>query len=208
MPAENFEQWRERKSASAAYGDGPLPQLATRGARLRLNQCRENLVRERLFNLLVALGDIQVQRALPGPAGPVLAQLLAECSPYGVVPLRDRCLPNRSLSLGCLVVAPVGAVVVDIAPGERCSCLVRDTLRRAHALRCWLRGTSWAASPVLAAVCTLDRADASGTPPLLLDRLWLGTTGQLPRWLGRGGALDRRTCAALGAFLAAELASD
>ena len=95
MPAENFGQWRERKSASPVLGGGPLPQLVAHGARFRLNQCREDVVRERLFNLLVALGDIPVQHALPGRAsGPVLVQVLAECSPYGVVPLPRQVPPQ------------------------------------------------------------------------------------------------------------------
>ncbi|HYA44894.1 MAG TPA: hypothetical protein VED59_04745, partial [Acidimicrobiales bacterium] len=93
-------------------------------------------------------------------------------------------------------------------PRYHCAPAVRDILRRAHALRSWLEDTLLAGLPVLVAVCTKEHSSPANSPPLLLDRLWLGALDQLSEWLATGEVIDRSACQGVATFLAGELPPD
>jgi hypothetical protein len=65
---------------------------------------------------------------------------------------------------------------------------VREALRRAHALRLWLRSSGWPDVPVLAAVCRQPGPGCAPAPVVIGD-LWVGEAGKLPEWLCSGRAL-------------------
>ncbi|GEM_PF-3188314 len=204
----------------AGYGLAPPPWPAEEAAggalggsgRLAAAQGRDQLVQLRLSNLLAVLG---AQPSAPQPLrvyerGHSLARLLAPAIAQGAVLLSGRYLPGRAVALGCVVVAPRGVVVVDVVPGGRCAGRAREALRRAMALRSWWEGAHWSEIPVLAAVCSLEEGldgdiGPGGALPVVLDRLWLGTTASLSSWLMADGPLSAATCQAVGAFLDAQL---
>jgi hypothetical protein len=188
---------------------------------------REGVVRARLSTLLASLGEFPAPRDLAGvEANDAVSGLLDDICPAGSVVMHGRSLPALGVKLENLVVASRGAVVVSpvLAPlpgrgrsgtrrapavqagrGISRSTVVRETLRRAHALQAWLSGTRWAGTPVIAAVCSEPAPASVGEPPLVIGELWLGAIASLPGWLGSGDVLGGTGAAALGYFLAAEL---
>jgi hypothetical protein len=191
---------------------------------------REGVVRARLSTLLASLGEFPAQRDLAAvEPNDAIAALLDDICPAGSVVLHGKSLPTLGVNLENLVIASRGAVVVSPVlaplPGRGCihrsgtrrapavqagrgisrSTVVRETLRRAHALRAWLSGTRWAGTPVMAAVCSEPSPAKVGEPPLVMGDLWLGATESLPGWLASGDALGSTGAAALAYFLAAEL---
>jgi len=194
---------------------------------------REGVVKARLSSLMAALGEVPGQfEPPPPPVGQGLARLIDDICPAGTVVVHARSVPGCSLDLEHIVVASRGLVVVspewavlagegaggdDLrgrtragasssrGPDRRRSRQVRETLRRSNALRAWLAGTSWAGTPVLAAVCSPPLMGPASAPPVLLDGLWFGPIERLPSWLGSGDKLDVPARAALGYFLAADL---
>ena len=188
---------------------------------------REGVVRARLSTLLASLGEFPAQRDLAGAEpSDAVSDLLDDICPAGSVVMHGRSLPALGVKLENLVIASRGAVVVSpvLAPfpargrsgtrrapaaqagrGISRSTVVRETLRRAHALRAWMSATPWAGTPVIAAVCSEPAPANVGEPPLAIGELWLGPTESLPGWLSSGEALRGTGAAALGYFLAAEL---
>lgn len=100
---------------------------------------------------------------------------------------------------------PAASASVGDSHTRRRSRVVRETLRRANALRAWLAGTDWAGATLWAAVCSPPMMGPPVPPPVVIDGLWLGGIERLPSWLGSGPSLDGPARAALGYFLAAEL---
>jgi hypothetical protein len=198
-------------------------------------QAREGVVKARLSILMAALGEHPGQHGPVAPrAGQGLTRLIDAMCPAGTVVVHAKSLSGCSLALEHLVVAPRGVVVVSpdwapVVPGtarpttskpvvavrpsdqqlraeaNRRSRLVRETLRRAKALRTWLAGTDWAATPVWAALCTAPVLGPPMAPPVVLDGLWVGDVERLPSWLACGVELDTAARQELGSFLVAEL---
>jgi hypothetical protein len=185
-------------------------------------------VRARLHNLFASLGELPGFPDLTAPErDEALAGLLDDICPAGTVAVLGRQLPDRRLALEDLLVSSRGVVLVGPGPSHAVSGSVerggngrgrallpraaprssgvRETLRRAHALRAWLGATLWQGTVVWAAVCSCSGLDRVRDQPVVLDGLWLGPGNLLPAWLASGDALDETDVGALGCFLAAAL---
>jgi len=191
---------------------------------------REGVVKARLSILLAALGE------LPAPAdaprqGQGLSRLLDAMCPSGSVVLHGKSVPGFALPLEHIVVAPRGLVVVSPYWVERDrlaspagqpaqvvrlranarsrsrSFAVRETLRRASALRGWLAATAWEGTTVWAAVCSAPALGPPTAPPVTIGDLWVGHIERLPSWLGSGPALVQAERERLARFLGLELAT-
>jgi len=198
---------------------------------------RENVVRERLYNLLTTLGELPLDAERPRPWGTSWSLALRAACPPGYDVLHGANLTERGLSIDDLVVGPAGLVVVGHTeeperpgfshrgaswkarptaptgwvprsagafsgpgPGP-----VRETLRRAFALRAWLKGGEWDGVAVMAAVCSPQVPQYRSRPALLLDGLWVGAIDHLGPWLARSQGTDSARCAALTSLLNEQL---
>jgi hypothetical protein len=239
MPLERYDRVT-RVPGRGADGRSSLLGSATGwGSKYRVGSAipiegREGLVKARLNDLLVTLGEVPAPRQLTvQERGAALASALATICPAGLVVIHGRRLPRRTVTLEHLVIASRGIVVVgaewvplpvdgdsprrsvlrvkpslahqggELAPPR--SFVVRQTLRRVFALRAWLSETPWAATAVLAAVCSTRAGGAAPHPGVLLDGLWSGPAGRLGSWLAEEGNLDEAARHALGCFLSAQL---
>lgn len=183
---------------------------------------RESVVRERLYNLLSTLGELPLEVDGPRPWGRSWRSALEGACPPGYAVLHGARVGPRGVCIEDLLVGPAGMVVVghtdDTAgadgrgqaqrgtagsPGT-----VRETLRRAFALRAWAKDGPWGGVPVLAAVCSPQRPEDLSRPALMLDGLWVGPIDKLGPWLASGCAVGAGDCSSLASFLAHHLGAE
>lgn len=187
---------------------------------------REGVVRERLYDLLSTLGELPLDVDRPRPWGTSWPSALEAACPPGYTALYGGNLPGKGLACEAIVAGPIGIVVVGHteepgrpfgtprssgarvpaggpapyrplgARGGRSP--VRETLRRALALRAWLQGTRWEGTAVLAGVCSPPVLEHDGQLPLLLDGLWVGAINYLGPWLASAPGTGGQSLAAAG----------
>lgn len=186
---------------------------------------REAVVKARLASLLASLGEIpgyqaQPSRAAGTGAGLVPSNLLDQlCGDLACV-IHDKLLPPGTASryfgpIEHLVIAPRGVVVVGplwaaeqglagptaaSMTGRGEGSAVRQALRRAGAVRDWLKTTTWPEAPVFAAACSGSALALLASPPVVIGDLWVGPASRLPAWLSAPAQLSPEMQAALADF--------